>query len=238
MGLSSAAAGGVLSRAALLRRETWLRVWVVYRISDAALLIASVVLHHLAGEGDFDKLMGQGVWPEGTALMDQRHAVIVGLLLLVAAAAKSALVPFSGCAGLSRCMEGPTPSGAARLLWGSSVHLGAFLLLRVSPLAGPFWLAAPRRRGLPGIDHGVAFAAFAGRVQPPTSNAALSFASPDPGGAHRRGDRPGTARYVASRAYPGTWLLCGRLQFVRGFRRCCTIILAPWKTPSARGCRS
>src|SRR5580704_5502784 len=35
-----------------------LRVWAVYRVSDAALLIASVVLHHLTGEGDFDKLMG------------------------------------------------------------------------------------------------------------------------------------------------------------------------------------
>src|SRR6185369_12711495 len=35
-----------------------LRVWAVYRISDAALLIASVVLHHLYGGGDFDMLLG------------------------------------------------------------------------------------------------------------------------------------------------------------------------------------
>ena len=53
------------------------------------------------------------------------------MLLLIAAAGKSALVPFSGW--LPRAMEGPTPSSA--VFYGAlSVHLGAFLLLRVSPL--------------------------------------------------------------------------------------------------------
>ena len=52
---------------------------------------------------------------------------MVGLLLLVAASGKSALVPFSGW--LPRAMEGPTPSSA--VFYGAlSVHLGAFLLLR------------------------------------------------------------------------------------------------------------
>jgi NAD(P)H-quinone oxidoreductase subunit 5 len=55
----------------------------------------------------------------------------VGLLLVIAAAGKSALVPFSGW--LPRAMEGPTPSSA--IFYGAlSVHLGAFLLLRISPL--------------------------------------------------------------------------------------------------------
>jgi len=108
-----------------------LRVWIVYRISDAALLIAAVVLHHLHGEGDFAALMGAGPWPEGHALLSANQALIVGLLLVVAAAGKSALVPFSGW--LPRAMEGPTPSSA--VFYGAlSVHLGAFLLLRVSPL--------------------------------------------------------------------------------------------------------
>jgi NAD(P)H-quinone oxidoreductase subunit 5 len=50
---------------------------------------------------------------------------------VVAAAGKSALVPFSGW--LPRAMEGPTPSSA--VFYGAlSVHLGAFLLLRISPL--------------------------------------------------------------------------------------------------------
>jgi NADH:ubiquinone oxidoreductase subunit 5 (subunit L)/multisubunit Na+/H+ antiporter MnhA subunit len=108
-----------------------MRVWVVYRIADAAFLIAALALHHLTGAGDFDGLMGTGPWPEGHATISESHALFVGLLLLFAAAAKSALVPFSGW--LPRAMEGPTPSSA--VFYGSlSVHLGAFLLLRVSPI--------------------------------------------------------------------------------------------------------
>ena len=106
-------------------------VWVVYRIADAAFLIAALTLHHLTGAGDFDGLMGTGPWPQGQASIDASHALFVGLLLLVAAAGKSALVPFSGW--LPRAMEGPTPSSA--IFYGAlSVHLGAFLLLRVSPI--------------------------------------------------------------------------------------------------------
>jgi NAD(P)H-quinone oxidoreductase subunit 5 len=117
-----------------------LRVWIVYRISDAALLLAAIVLHHLNGQGDFDKLMGGGPWPEEHSAVIGAPAVIVGALLLIAAAGKSALVPFSGW--LPRAMEGPTPSSA--IFYGAmSVHLGAFMLLRVSPLlATSSWLSA------------------------------------------------------------------------------------------------
>lgn len=117
-----------------------LRVWTVYRVADAAFLIAAVALHHLTGEGDFDVLMGSGSWPEGTASLTANQALFVGLLLLLAAAGKSALVPFSGW--LPRAMEGPTPSSA--IFYGSlSVHLGAFLLLRVSPILElSIWLSA------------------------------------------------------------------------------------------------
>ena len=109
-----------------------LRVWTVYRISDAALLLAAVVLHHLKGQGDFDKFLGNDSWPEGVVhLGSSGEVLVVGLLLLLAAAGKSALVPFSGW--LPRAMEGPTPSSA--VFYGAqSVHLGAFLLLRFSPL--------------------------------------------------------------------------------------------------------
>jgi NADH-quinone oxidoreductase subunit L len=108
-----------------------LRVWVVYRFSDAALLLAAVVLHHhLASGGDFDKLL-PGSWPESRAAISGDSALLVGVLLLIAAAGKSALVPFSGW--LPRAMEGPTPSSA--VFYGAlSVHLGAFLLLRFSPI--------------------------------------------------------------------------------------------------------
>ncbi|MEZ6134450.1 MAG: proton-conducting transporter membrane subunit [Pirellulaceae bacterium] len=58
-------------------------------------------------------------------------------MLLAAAAGKSGLVPFSGW--LPRAMEGPTPSSA--VFYGAlSVHLGAYLLLRVSPLLDQSWV--------------------------------------------------------------------------------------------------
>jgi NAD(P)H-quinone oxidoreductase subunit 5 len=125
-------------RPAPSRNGLW--VWSVYRISDAALLLAAVVLHHMTGEGDFDRLLGAGPWPEGQASVSGTQALIVGLLLLAAAAGKSGLVPFSGW--LPRAMEGPTPSSA--VFYGAlSVHLGVFLLLRVSPLLEcSVWLCA------------------------------------------------------------------------------------------------
>lgn len=111
-----------------------LRVWIVYRVSDAALLLAAVIMHHnkIFAEGDFDRLFGLGGhWPDGHSTVPPEMALWVGLLLLVAAAGKSALVPFSGW--LPRAMEGPTPSSA--VFYGAlSVHLGAFLLLRVGPI--------------------------------------------------------------------------------------------------------
>lgn len=147
------------------------RVWVVYRVSDAALLLAAVALHHMTGEGDFDRLLGTEAWPRGVAAVAANQALVVGLLLLVAAAGKSALVPFSGW--LPRAMEGPTPSSA--VFYGAlSVHLGAFLLLRCSPLiAASVGLAAAV------IALGLATAVFAylvGSVQTDIKSA-LSFAS-------------------------------------------------------------
>ncbi|MBM4001182.1 MAG: oxidoreductase [Planctomycetes bacterium] len=108
-----------------------LRVWGVYRIADAAFLIAALMMHHMTGGGDFTGLMGTDAWPSGHATIASEQALIVGLLLLLAASGKSALVPFSGW--LPRAMEGPTPSSA--VFYGAlSVHLGAFLLMRVSPM--------------------------------------------------------------------------------------------------------
>jgi NADH-quinone oxidoreductase subunit L len=124
-------------RPAPARNGLW--VWTVYRVSDAALLLAAVVMHHIIGEGDFDRLLGTGSWPEGETRIVGGQAFIVGLLLLIAAAGKSGLVPFSGW--LPRAMEGPTPSSA--IFYGAlSVHLGVFLLLRVSSiLETSLWLS-------------------------------------------------------------------------------------------------
>lgn len=151
--------------------ENGQRVWSVYRLADAAFLLAAVVLHHLHGSGDFDALMGSGPWPAGHAALSSTHALEVGILLLIAATGKSALVPFSGW--LPRAMEGPTPSSA--VFYGAlSVHLGTYLLLRVSPLLElSIWLqAAVILLGLVTV----VFAAPAARVQTDVKSG-LAFAS-------------------------------------------------------------
>ncbi len=147
------------------------RVWTVYRVSDAAFLMAAIALHHFTGQGDFTGLMGSGPWPTGEVPLTQGQALFVGLLLLIAAAGKSALVPFSGW--LPRAMEGPTPSSA--IFYGAlSVHLGIYLLLRVGPvLELSFWLSAAVV--LVGAVTAL-LATLAGRVQTDIK-AALSYAS-------------------------------------------------------------
>lgn len=151
-----------------------LHVWIVYRVSDAALLLAAVAMHHMLGEGDLGRFLGTSPahpWPEGSSPATATQAFIVGLLLVVAAAGKSALVPFSGW--LPRAMEGPTPSSA--VFYGAlSVHLGAFLLLRMCSLL----IVSPALAGLV-IALGLTTAVFAhltGSVQTDIKSA-LSFAS-------------------------------------------------------------
>jgi NADH:ubiquinone oxidoreductase subunit 5 (subunit L)/multisubunit Na+/H+ antiporter MnhA subunit len=106
-------------------------VWVVYRLADAAFLIAALTMHHLTGGGDFEQLMGSGPWPEASAAISEAHALFVGLLLLVAAAGKSALLPFSGWLPQG---HGRTYSLERHFLWLAFRSPGAFLLLRVSPI--------------------------------------------------------------------------------------------------------
>ncbi|MCR9120323.1 MAG: oxidoreductase, partial [bacterium] len=136
-----------------------------------AFLIAALTMHHLTGAGDFDGLMGADPWPGGVAAIGSWSALAVGLLLLLAAAGKSGMVPFSGW--LPRAMEGPTPSSA--VFYGAlSVHLGTFLLLRVSPL-----LEASLALRIAVVALGLVsafFGALASRVQNDVKNA-LAFAS-------------------------------------------------------------
>jgi NAD(P)H-quinone oxidoreductase subunit 5 len=170
VGLSSALLVAFFQeRPAPARNGLW--VWTIYRFSDAALLLAAVAMHHLRGEGDFHKLLGTGLWPEVVPSLTSHQGLLVGLLVLVAAAGKSALVPFSGW--LPRAMEGPTPSSA--VFYGAlSVHLGAFLLLRVSPLLDCSALLSAAV-ALVGLTTAV-FAYFTGAVQTDIKSA-LSFAS-------------------------------------------------------------
>lgn len=170
VGLSSALLVAFFhERPAPVRNGLW--VWTIYRVSDAALLLAAVVLHHVSGEGDFDRLLGTHSWAEGVVPLPPYQLWIIGGLLLLAAAGKSALVPFSGW--LPRAMEGPTPSSA--VFYGAlSVHLGAFLLLRLGPvLESSFGFSATV------VVLGLAtalYAALVGSVQSDIKSA-LAFAS-------------------------------------------------------------
>ena len=166
VGLSSALLVAFFQeRPAPVRNGLW--VWVVYRVSDAALLLAAVVMHHLTGEGDFDKLLGDGPWPEG-------HAVVTAGAGAGRSACcswwrrpgKSALVPFSGW--LPRAMEGPTPSSA--VFYGAlSVHLGAFLLLRDQPAAGRLVGAAARAVVVSGTGDGAVRRTWPAACRPTSS---------------------------------------------------------------------
>jgi NADH-quinone oxidoreductase subunit L len=93
------------------------------------------------------------------------------MLLIVAVAGKSALLPFSGW--LPRAMEGPTPSSA--VYYGSlSIHAGCFLLLRSAPLL-EHAVAARVLVGALGAATAV-FAALATRVQSDVKSS-LAYAS-------------------------------------------------------------
>ncbi len=143
------------------------RVISVYRLSDAAMLSAAVLLRHVAGSDSVTLLFGG----QGAGGLTAQNATIIAVLLLVAVACKSALLPFSSW--LPRAMEGPTPSSA--VYYGSlSIHAGCFLLLRAAPL----FEQAPLARILAGVL-GAATALFAGittRVQSDVKSS-LAYAS-------------------------------------------------------------
>jgi NADH-quinone oxidoreductase subunit L len=145
------------------------RVLSVYRISDAAMLSAAVLLRHVAGTDSLSLLFGGAAG--STATLTATTATIIAILLIVAVACKSALLPFSSW--LPRAMEGPTPSSA--VYYGSlSIHAGCFLLLRAAPLLEQ----APAARLLAG-SLGAATALFAGtttRVQSDVKSS-LAYAS-------------------------------------------------------------
>jgi NAD(P)H-quinone oxidoreductase subunit 5 len=170
VGLSSALLVAFFhDRPAPVRNGLW--VWAVYRTTDVSLVLAAIAMHLITGGGNFERLLGPTPWPHGRATVTEAHALLIGLLLLGAAAGKSALVPLSGW--LPRAMEGPTPSSA--VFYGAlSVHFGAYLLLRAGPL-----LEASAALAVTVTVMGLTTAVFAyltGTVQTDIKSA-LSFAS-------------------------------------------------------------
>src|SRR6478609_6959906 len=109
-----------------------LKVFSIYRVGDVGLILAMWLSHHLFHENiTFLKLNNYELVHEHL-LTHSWVGVILSLMILITAAAKSAQLPFTSW--LPRAMEGPTPSSA--IFYGSlAVHLGVFLLLRTFP----FW---------------------------------------------------------------------------------------------------
>jgi NAD(P)H-quinone oxidoreductase subunit 5 len=170
VGLSSALlVAFFIERPAPVRNGLW--VWAVYRTTDVCLVLAAIAMHSVTGGGDFDRILGADPWPSAHTSLTGGEAFLIGILLVGAAIGKSALVPLSGW--LPRAMEGPTPSSA--VFYGAlSVHFGAFLLLRASPL-----LAASAPLAVIVVLLGLTtalFAYLAGTVQTDIKSA-LSFAS-------------------------------------------------------------
>ncbi len=102
----------------------------IYRLSDVFLMLALWMSHHLWHENitfvqlnDLDLVVAH-------IEEHQYYALFIIVMLILAAAIKSAQFPFSSW--LPRAMEGPTTSSA--IFYGSlSAHIGVFLLLRTYP---------------------------------------------------------------------------------------------------------
>lgn len=112
-----------------------LKVFSLYRIADACLLLALWYAHHV-----FEHNIN---FSDTTQLVSEygNDLTVLGLLLLVVALVKSAQFPFSYW--VPRAMEGPTTSSA--IFYGAlSVHMGLFVLLRTFPL----WEGSTAVRGL------------------------------------------------------------------------------------------
>ncbi len=102
-----------------------LKVFSLYRIADACLLVALWYAHHVYEQNITFAELAQVVSEYGNDL------TVLGLLLLMVALVKSAQFPFSYW--VPRAMEGPTTSSA--IFYGAlSVHMGLFVLLRTFPL--------------------------------------------------------------------------------------------------------
>lgn len=109
-----------------------MKVYSIYRLGDVGLIAAMWMIHHLFHSNITFHELHNTAWVNEHLDSHTWVGIGVSLMLLVAAAAKSAQFPFSSW--LPRAMEGPTPSSA--IFYGSiSVHLGVFLLLRTFP----FW---------------------------------------------------------------------------------------------------
>ncbi|MBW9256646.1 MAG: hypothetical protein K1562_03370 [Candidatus Thiodiazotropha sp. (ex. Lucinisca nassula)] len=105
--------------------ENATRAFVTNRIGDAGFILGIYLSFTWLGSVE---------WPMLNRGVDSIETLSVGLLafgFLIAAAAKSALVPFS--TWISRALEGPTSSSA--VFYGAvMVHAGVYLVIRMAPV--------------------------------------------------------------------------------------------------------
>ncbi|MDH5734606.1 MAG: proton-conducting transporter membrane subunit, partial [Gammaproteobacteria bacterium] len=101
------------------------RAFVTNRIGDASFIVAFSLAFIWLGSVEWDDILNHN-----TGLSSLQIGLIAGGFL-IAALAKSALIPFSPW--ILRALEGPTPSSA--IFYGSlMVHAGIYLVIRIEPL--------------------------------------------------------------------------------------------------------
>ncbi|MBS0617313.1 MAG: NADH-quinone oxidoreductase subunit L [Spirochaetes bacterium] len=103
------------------------KAFIINRIGDAALLIAMFAIMRVANTLDFREL-AKAFAPGSVAAT---HANFIGLMVFIAAAAKSAQIPLY--TWLPDAMTGPTPVSAL-IHAATMVTAGIFLMLRLEPI--------------------------------------------------------------------------------------------------------
>ncbi|MFD4366927.1 NADH-quinone oxidoreductase subunit L [Rhodococcus sp. NPDC058521] len=106
------------------------KAFVVNRVGDIGLVIALMIMFATFGSFDFDTVFG------GVAATGEGTVTAIGLMLLLAACAKSAQVPLQSWLG--DAMEGPTPVSAL-IHAATMVTAGVYLIVR----SGAVFDAAP-----------------------------------------------------------------------------------------------
>jgi NADH:ubiquinone oxidoreductase subunit 5 (subunit L)/multisubunit Na+/H+ antiporter MnhA subunit len=111
------------------------KVLSVYKFCDVGLLLGGWLSHLLWHDTQYFAVLNTASTRAHLADVGSWQLLLLTVMILVAAAGKSAQWPFSFW--LSKAMEGPTPSSA--IFYGSlSVHAGVLLLHRMHPI----WSAA------------------------------------------------------------------------------------------------
>jgi NADH-quinone oxidoreductase subunit L len=103
------------------------KAFIINRIGDAALLIAMFAIFRVAGTADFREI----AVAFSKSSIAASHANFIGLMIFIAATAKSAQIPLY--TWLPDAMTGPTPVSAL-IHAATMVTAGIFLMLRLEPI--------------------------------------------------------------------------------------------------------